>query len=292
MKKIQAAIKLLRPHQWVKNTFIFLPIFFGLRITEVEVLINALYAFFGFSFVASAVYVLNDWFDIEADRLHPKKKERPLASGTITKTEGAILMAVFILAGLSIFVFVLQNYWALGLILFYLLQNILYTIRLKHIAIIDITIIALGFVIRILMGGVATNTYLTHWIILITFLLALFLGLAKRRDDVLIYTKTGDLVRKNISGYNLEFLNACMTIMASIVIVGYVMYTISPEVIQRVGQNLYLTTFFVIVGIMRYLQITFVKEKSGDPTKILINDRMLQLIIVGWISSFVVILYI
>ncbi len=291
MTKLKAFIKLIRVQQWVKNSFIFLPMFFGLRITEFGLLVNAIWAFFGFSLVASAVYVFNDWLDIESDKLHPKKKDRPLASGVVTKTEALVLISVLILAGVGIYVVFINNFFATLLLSFYIIQNIFYTIKLKNIAIVDITIIAIGFVIRILMGGVVTGTELSNWIILITFLLALFLGLTKRRDDVLIFLKTGDLTRKNIGGYNLEFLNASMTIMSSIVIVSYIMYTISPPVMARVGNYLYLTTFFVILGIMRHLQIVFVEQKSGDPSKILLGDRLLQLIIIGWIVSFIVILY-
>lgn len=291
MNKIKAFIKLIRVPQWVKNSFIFLPMFFGLRITEFSLLINATLAFFGFSLVASAVYVFNDWLDIESDKLHPKKKDRPLASGIVSKSEAIILIAILLSLGIGIYVLFIKNVYATLLLSLYIIQNIFYTIKLKNIAIVDITIIAIGFVIRILMGGVVTGTELSNWIILITFLLALFLGLTKRRDDVLIFLKTGDLTRKNIGGYNLEFLNASMTIMSSIVIVSYIMYTISPPVMARVGNYLYLTTFFVILGIMRHLQIVFVEQKSGDPSKILLGDRLLQLIILGWIIAFVVILY-
>jgi decaprenyl-phosphate phosphoribosyltransferase len=173
-----------------------------------------------------------------------------------------------------------------------LLQNILYCVKLKHIAILDVTLIASGFLIRIMLGGAITNTLLSHWIILITFLLALFLALAKRRDDVLIFIRTGDKMRKNIDGYNLDFLNVSMSIMSAVVIVAYIMYSTSPETVANIGQNLYFTSFFVIVGIMRYLQITFVNEKSGSPTNIVLHDLFLQLIILGWLGTFCILIYI
>lgn len=281
----------MRVHQWVKNMFIFLPIFFGLKITQLQLVFNSAHAFLGFSMIASSVYIFNDMLDIEEDRLHPTKKNRPLAAGLLSVTDAYIAIAVLVLGGLSIFYFSHFSLMAWGLVLFYIVQNILYTIKLKHIALVDITIISLGFVIRILLGGAVTGTYLTHWIIMMTFLLAMFLALAKRRDDVIIFARTGTKTRKNIEGYNLDLLNALMTIMSAIVIVAYILYTTSVDVIERFGHYTYLTSFFVILGIMRYLQITYVQEQSGNPTKILLKDRFLQVIIVGWVTSFVLILY-
>jgi len=153
-------------------------------------------------------------------------------------------------------------------------------------------IIALGFVLRILIGGAVTNTHLSHWIILMTFIFALFLALAKRRDDVLNYLQTGNKARKNIQGYNLEFLNVAITVMATVVVVCYLMYCTSVEIVGRFGDNVYLTSFFVILGILRYLQLTFVWLISGSPTLVLLRNRFLQLIILGWILSFFVIIYV
>lgn len=291
MNKLKDLIILLRVNQWVKNTFIFLPVFFGMKITQTNLLINDIYAFAGFSLIASAVYIFNDLFDIEADRLHPKKKNRPLAAGKITRKQAVITIAILLLTGILIFGLTLNQTMIWALVGFYLLQNILYTIKLKHITIVDIVIIALGFLIRIMIGGVATDTRLSQWIILITFLLALFLALAKRRDDVLLFEKTGNKMRKNIDGYNLDFLNVSMSIMSAVVIVAYIMYATSPDIVSKMGHNIYLTSFFVIIGIMRYLQITFVNEDSGSPSKILTTDRFLQLTIAGWLLTFFVLLY-
>lgn len=291
MNKLKDLIILLRVNQWVKNTFIFLPVFFGMKITQTNLLINDIYAFAGFSLIASAVYIFNDLFDIEADRLHPKKKNRPLAAGKITRKQAVITIAILLLTGILIFWLTLNQTMIWALVGFYLLQNILYTIKLKHITIVDIVIIALGFLIRIMIGGVATDTRLSQWIILITFLLALFLALAKRRDDVLLFEKTGNKMRKNIDGYNLDFLNISMSIMSAVVIVAYIMYATSPDIVSKMGHNIYLTSFFVIIGIMRYLQITFVNEDSGSPSKILTTDRFLQLTIAGWLLTFFVLLY-
>ena len=147
--------------------------------------------------------------------------------------------------------------------------------------------------IRIFVGSQAGNIRPSMWIIIMTFLLAIFIALAKRRDDVLIYLESGNKARKVIDGYNLEFLNTTMVIMASVVIVSYIMYTISPDVVGRMhSDKLYLTVVFVILGLLRYMQITIVEKKSGSPTEILLKDRFLQISVLGWIITFILLIYV
>ena len=179
-----------------------------------------------------------------------------------------------------------------GILLAYLVLNIAYSIKLKHIAIVDIVIIAIGFVLRLFVGSTVTDTPLSMWIVIMTFLLALFIALAKRRDDVIIYNETGQKMRKVVGGYNLQFIETSMSIMASVTLVAYIIYTTSDRVIQHFhSEYLYLTSLFVIIGILRYLQITFVNEDSGSPTKIILSDHFIQLALLGWILSFAWILY-
>ncbi|MEM7654671.1 MAG: UbiA prenyltransferase family protein [Bacteroidota bacterium] len=283
---MKAYFQLLRPHQYFKNLLLYLPAFFALRITEQAVFLRVTLAVLGFSLVASAVYILNDYLDREADALHPTKKHRPLASGVISGRNGLILMVVLLLVGIP-------GFWKLSPTAFYLVSgyvfmNVLYTFRLKHIPILDIFVIALGFLIRISVGAMVAKPFipLSMWIELMIFLGALFLALAKRRDDVLL-AADGKKVRKSISGYNLEFINGAMMIMASVLIVSYISYTISPEVQDKLGSDqLYLTVFFVLLGVLRYMQITLVEENSGSPTKIFLKDRFLQFTIIGWILTF------
>lgn len=171
-------------------------------------------------------------------------------------------------------------------------MNIAYSFYLKHVAILDIVIIAIGFVLRLFVGSAVTDIQLSMWIVLMTFLLALFMALAKRRDDMLIYLDTGKKMRKVIDGYNLQFLDTAMAIMASVVIVAYTIYTASPEVVARVHSNyLYLTSLFVIIGVLRYLKIAFIHKDSGSPTKIVLKDRFMQLTLLGWIVTFGWIIY-
>lgn len=288
--KILEIMKLMRIHQYVKNIFIFAPLFFMMQISNVALLTNTTIAFIAFSLTASAIYILNDYQDIKEDQLHPKKKYRPLASGTISKPQALVLMAILFVLG-----FVLMSFlsWKATVVLsIYVVMNITYIFYLKYIAILDIVTIALGFVLRLFVGSSVTGIALSMWIVIMTFLLALFIALAKRRDDVLIYLDTGKKMRKVVDGYNLKFLDTAMSIMSSVVIVAYINYTTSPEVVMRVhSQYLYLTAFFVIMGILRYMKIVFVLNKSGSPTSILLKDLFIQLILIGWVISFALILY-
>lgn len=284
-------LRLMRPHQWVKNIFILLPTFFGLRIMEMNTFLEAFAGLAAFSFIASGVYILNDWRDIPVDRLHPKKKHRPLAAGTVPVSGALALMVVLMLGGLAFMAFYDEK--ALYLALVYVGMNILYSIWLKHIALLDIFVIALGFVIRIGIGAtiVDPDIPLSMWIVVMTFLGALFLGLAKRRDDVLL-AADGMNVRKSISGYNLAFINGAMVMMASVLIVGYLLYVSNPEVMSHFkSEQLYFTAAFVVLGVLRYMQIAFVEQKSGSPTSILLHDRFLQITIAGWLGTFIWLIY-
>lgn len=289
MNKIKHYLQLMRLHQWVKNFFIFLPLFFSFKMGHISLLIADLWAFVGFCLIASSIYIINDWNDIATDRLHSEKRNRPLASGAINKKEASLMILSLVAVGVSVYIFVLGNYIALVLLVSYFILNIFYSLRLKHIPVIDISIVAIGFVIRIFIGGVVTDTPLSRWIVVMTFLLAIFLALGKRRDDVVIYEETGDKVRKNVDGYNIPFLNVAIVVVAAVMMVAYIMYTISPEVTERNGDNLYLTSFFVFVGLFRYLQIIFVEERSGNPTLIFLKDNFIRIIIILWIISFFVI---
>lgn len=191
-----ALLKLIRLKQWVKNVFILAPVFFGGRLLNIHILKEALLAIIAFSFVASAVYIINDWCDIEKDKKHPVKSLRPLVSGKISKTTALIALVVLLLIGTSVMYSL--SFSAFIVVLVYFLINLLYSFILKHIAIIDISIIALGFVLRIVIGGIIFNIPLSNWIIIMTFLLAIFLAIAKRRDDLLLLKNDNILARKSI----------------------------------------------------------------------------------------------
>jgi 4-hydroxybenzoate polyprenyltransferase len=175
----------------------------------------------------------------------------------------------------------------------YLFLNLAYSLSLKHVAIIDVVCIATGFVLRVFAGGAAAEVQVSHWLVLMVFLLAIFLALAKRRDDLVLNSQGHNNIRRSLHNYNLDFVSHSMVAMTSITIVSYILYTVSPEVVEKHGtNNLYLTTFWVVIGFLRYMQITFVDQKSGSPTIILLKDAFMQVIIVLWLTTYYLLLYV
>ena len=290
---MRETLLLIRPKQWAKNVFVLLPMFFGRQLTDPATLQSSLLVFAAFSFIASSVYCINDLIDVEADRQHPVKCKRPIASGAVSRKQGWLLTVVMALLSAATVLTLSSHIWqVLAVLAGYYLLNIAYCTRLKNYAIIDVCVIAFGFVLRILAGGVATGISVSRWLVLMTFLLTLFLSLAKRRDDVLRMNATGKAPRKNTIRYNLTFINQAITITASVTTVCYIMYCVSPEVVAAFGTpNLYLTTIFVIIGLLRYIQLAVVDEQSGDPTKIVWKDRFTQLVILAWLSCFLFLIY-
>lgn len=289
-------LKLIRPHQWLKNVFVMIPMFFGGSLLDPSDIRASVVTFFAFSFIASSVYCFNDIIDVEADRRHPVKCKRPIASGAISVRSAWALMALMFLLSVGT-VCLLDTYSHVinvGLvILIYYILNILYCSKLKQYAIVDVCIIAFGFVLRVLAGGFATDIALSKWLVLMTFLLTLFLSFAKRRDDVLRMNETGEPPRKNTIRYNLTFINQAITITSSVTLVCYIMYTVSPEVVNRFHSDLlYLTSVFVLLGLLRYIQITVVDKRSGDPTKMMLRDRFTQCVVLLWALTFLVLIYV
>ncbi len=291
MNKPNVYLKLLRPHQYIKNGFVWLPLFFAYKIYDLAAIRKTFYAFLAFCLTSSCVYIINDLRDIHEDRRHPVKKLRPIASGEISQKEAVVLLLIGLSLAVCIGYFLLSG--ALIAVLgAYLTINLLYSGFLKRIPIIDVVCIAIGFVFRIFAGGSAADVPISHWIVIMTFLIALFLALAKRRDDLLLLAKGHKDIRKNLDGYNSDFVSYSMVLSGAVIIVSYILYTVSPEIVHKHGTDqLYLTSFWVIIGILRYLQITFVEERSGSPTLLIIRDVFLQAVVILWILSFYLILY-
>lgn len=287
-------LKLIRISQWIKNIFVFAPLFFSNSLFNKEQMTATLLTFLSFCFISSSIYCLNDLHDAESDRLHPDKCKRPIASGAIPARNGYIMMMICALLSFGIISIVnspklIYLYITIG---GYWLMNITYCLKLKHYAIIDVAIIAIGFVLRVLAGGFATDTWVSHWLVLMMFLLALLLAFTKRYDDFCIYEQTGTKPRISITGYNKAFINEATAIVAAITMVCYIMYTISEEVFARMGTRyVYLTSGWVLAGLLRYLQNMIVYNQSGSPTKSLIKDHFIHLCIIGWLISFFVIIY-
>lgn len=292
---IKSILRLMRPKQWIKNMFVFIPMFFGGELFDLHSVWLAVLTFFAFSLVASSIYCYNDIVDIDADRNHPVKCMRPIASGEVSIRLGYILMTLTFCLGMGVLLLLPPEVMSqvMAVIVFYYVLNLAYCSKLKQFAILDVCIVAFGFVLRILAGGFACELALSNWIVIMTFLLTLFMSFAKRRDDVLRMNSTGEAPRKNTVRYNLTFINQAITITASVTLVCYIMYCVSPEVSERFDTPyLYLTFVFVLLGLLRYIQIAVVDEKSGDPTKIILRDHFSQIIVVAWLLSFLLMIYV
>jgi decaprenyl-phosphate phosphoribosyltransferase len=285
---LAAAFLLIRPRQWVKNVFVFAPLFFTPPAMSAGAAVATFLVFIGFCCVSSAVYCLNDLRDRESDRLHPKKRLRPLASGRISPTTAVALAVVLLIAGMSI-TFSVAPIAAVVLVA-YLLINIAYTLVLKNVSIVDVLTIALGFVLRVYGGALVIDVVPTPWIQICAGLLALFIALAKRRDDVVLEIDAAH--RVSLAGYTRPFLDACIGVTLAALLVSYMIFTLSDAVMARLGsEKLFLTVPFVIAGIFRYLQLTLVFERSGSPTELVFKDVFLVLSVVGWVLLYAYLIY-
>ncbi|MEM9388893.1 MAG: decaprenyl-phosphate phosphoribosyltransferase [Bacteroidota bacterium] len=283
-------IRLLRVHQWIKNLFIFIPAFFGGVLSEFNVVVSLIQGFLCFSLVASSVYILNDYRDIENDRKHPEKKARPLASGEVTKIQAILILGCLGPLGLVWSYAIDLNFFFCLVI--YSLINIAYSLGLKNISILDIMIVAVGFLLRTISGGFVIGIEISSWLVIMVFLLALFLAFAKRRDDLLITEQSGQVLRKVSKNYNMEFVTSGLSMISAIIIVSYVMYSLSPEVMKKFDfEYVYFTSVFVIAGVLRYLQLCLVENDSASPTKIFYSDRFIQVTLLCWMMSFFFIIY-
>jgi len=287
---VRGIFRLLRPTHFIKNLFVFLPLFFSGQFAHGELVLHAFLAFVGFCLIASSVYVFNDINDVEDDRIHPENKTRPIAAGIIS-----LPLAFSLDLGLSLGGFILAwlvSYKLLLVLLVYKAINILYTLGLKKIAILDVMVLSLGFVLRLVAGSVSTGVELSAWIILMTFLLSLLIGLGKRRNDVVFFEQENIVLRHVVKGYSSAFLNYSMVTLAAVIIVAYLMYTLSPEIRVRMGTDyLFITVFWVIAGILRYLQLLFLFQVKVNPVVLLWKDTPLKIVLLAWVLHFMYFLY-
>ncbi len=291
---LQNIVQLIRVKQWIKNLFIVMPLFFAQEIGDLNKLRVISLIFLSFCFITSSIYCFNDIFDRKIDRLHPHKSKRPLASGALSLN--FVIGTAIVCLALGMIVLFISGSACIstiyGLFAGYIALNVLYSLIFKHIPILDVIIIASGFVIRILIGGISTSIILSHWIVIMTFLLTLFLALSKRKDDLNLYLKTGKVVRKNIQDYSPDFLNATLVITATATIVAYIMYTVSTEVISEIGNDhVYFSSIFVLAAILKYLQLVMTEKNSKDPLNTLKDSRFLQICILGWMFTFIILIY-
>lgn len=286
--KLPPIVTLLRPHQWVKNGIVAAPLFFTPQAVNAGSVVIVALAILCFCAVSSAVYILNDYVDRETDREHPRKRLRPLAAGTIRIPVALTLLALLLIGGML-------GAWMLApdfaaIVSAYAVLQIAYSFVLKHMSIIDVMAIAAGFVLRLIAGAEVIDVPLSAWIILLTGQLALFIALAKRRDDVV--KELAATHRASLKGYSKSFLDVALSVILGAVIVSYMIYTTDEEAMARFGTGaLFYTVPFVIAGVLRYLQITLVEERSGQPTVIFLTDRFLIGCVAGWLATFGLMIY-
>ncbi len=286
VQKISAFIKLLRPKQWIKNLFVFAPLIFAKHVFEYSYLTTVVAAFILFCLISSGVYVLNDIIDCEKDRLHPKKKNRPIASGTISKVEGGFLLLV-LLPLVLVASFFVDVYFGV-VILLYFLNNTFYSFKIKHMVILDVMSIAVGFLLRVIGGALVIRVDISPWILLCTLLLSLFLGFSKRRNELVVMETDAQNHRKILEEYSLEFIDNMLSIITASTVMAYSLYTFSTN---NKNYNMMVTIPFVLYGIFRYQYIIYKKKEGGSPEETVLSDIPLIVSIALWGILSIVILY-
>jgi len=272
-------IKSLRPKQWIKNLFVFAPLLFGFKYDDISLIINSTIAFVSFVILSGIIYIFNDILDIEKDKKHPKKKFRPIASGKISiKAAYKIIIVLFITLGLIIPILSIECFY---IAIAYVFLNIAYSIKLKNYAIIDVIIIASGFILRLLMGGYSTDISLSPWIIMTTFLLSLFLGFGKRYNEL---EEISDTSRSSLNLYSKKLLDKLICISCSATLISYALYAI--EISRESGKmELTYTVLFVVFGLFRYLQSIYIFKKGEEPESIIYNDPIFIINLVAWLFT-------
>jgi 4-hydroxybenzoate polyprenyltransferase len=281
MNKIKDLIRLMRPTQWIKNVFVFTGIIFGESFTNIPLLISVVLTSIAFALVSSCVYIINDMYDCENDKAHPKKKKRPLPAGQVSIKAAAILSLFLGITGFVIGWYV--STIVVAILILYTLLNIAYSIRLKHIVILDVYCIATGFMLRILAGTIGVGIHPSRWLLLCGLLITLFLGFAKRRAEIIALKNNKGEHREVLQMYSPIVLDTLGAICATGVIICYSLYTMSPEIIAlHHTQNLIFTVPFVMYALFRYIYLVHSQESGGDPTHDLLKDKHIIISVLGW----------
>lgn len=282
--------QLLRPQQWVKNGIVLAGLIFSGNAWRFDLCLLSAATTIFFCLLSSSVYIINDIIDAEADRKHPIKRHRPIASGRVTAANAAVLAAILGIGSLAATFILAKNLFIIAAA--YAVLSLLYSLFLKHIVIIDVMSIAAGFVLRALAGAVVINVAFSGWLLISSFLLALFLGFGKRRHEFILLEEGGSEHRRILAKYNDYFLDQLIGVVTPAVLVCYLLYVISPEVEEKLGTHyLYLTTPFVIYGIFRYLYLIHLKQQGGSPTTIMLTDRPILITVLLWLVTAIALLY-
>ena len=280
----------LRPSQWTKNLIIFAGVLFGQRLTDVSAVLAAAGAFVIFCLLSGVVYLINDVMDREADRRHPIKKARPIASGALP-VRAALTAAGLIAAGALVSAFALRPEFGVVALLYVVLLG-LYSWRLKHVVIIDVLTIAVGFVLRAVAGAVVIPVAVSVWLYLLTILLALFLALAKRRHELVLLADGATGHRRILQEYSPYLLDQMISVVTASTLVAYAIYTVSPETTAKFQTHwLGLTLPFPLYGIFRYLYLVHQKDGGGSPSDMLLTDRPLLVCVALWAAVVALIIY-
>ena len=283
-------LQLLRPSQWSKNALLFGALLFSKHLFDPTAVLRVVAGFAAFCLIASSAYVMNDLRDVERDRRHPQKRFRPIPSGRVSPTVALILGLSSAAAGLGIAAAL--GWGFLSLIVFYLLWQVAYTFLMKEIVILDVMSLATGFVIRAVAGGVVIHVPISPWLVICTFLLALFMGFAKRRHEVVLLEAGAADHRRSLREYSPYFLDQMIAVVTASTVLAYAVYTVSPEVREKLGtEYLYLTIPFVLFGIFRYLYLVHQKEEGGNPTQLMLTDVPLIVDVFLWGLTAAFILY-
>ena len=273
-------IKLIRVKHWLKNLLVFLPIFFSKNILNTNYLIICLLAFIVFCFASSIIYVLNDMSDIEKDKLHPIKKNRPLASGKISKKQAWLVM-IFLASIISIIMYFFykktENIFVILIPLIYIVLNIFYSKGLKNVPIIDVVILVSGFLLRVMYGGVVINVEVSKFLYLMIIFGSFYLGFGKRRNEIL---KNGNKSRKVLSLYNREFLDKNMYVCLALAIVSYSLWCVDPSTIDRIGNDYLFWTIPLVMVVLQLYSLDIEGNSHGDPIEVVLSDKMLISVIV------------
>ncbi len=284
-------LKLIRIPQWIKNLFVFVPLVFSLNLFRGDYLLTSLIGFAAFCLTSSIVYIINDIADAEADRAHPKKKNRPIASGRISPKQGLFIAFILGIWAAVLCLFADLNF-VLLLILFFLI-NVLYSMKLKHIVLLDIFSIAAGFLLRVLAGAVIINVAISSWLILTTMFISLFLAVMKRHSELEVVAEGINAeTRKVLAFYSLNFADQVATVAAAGVIICYALYTVSERTITVFGtENLIYTTPFVVFGIFRYMFLVYMNKQGENTTHLLISDIQMMITVVLYAAVTLLIIY-
>ena len=288
--RIRGLIRTIRPHQWVKNVFVLAPVVFATKLFDPELLLNAGVAFLAFCLLAGAVYTINDIADVEADRLHPVKRNRPIASGRVPENVAKIFAACLVVVSLTGSYLISPLFAAAAAAYFAL--NVAYTMRLKHVAYLDVSCISAGFVLRVLGGGFATRIEVSWYLFVCTALLALFLGFGKRRHELTTASAKAGKQRVALEGYTKRGLDVALTVTSVLTVATYLRYTLDESTVAFFrSSSLWPTTVFVILGVWRFLFIVRNRPKAESPTQEMLSDGPMVGIVLLWIAVVGVLVY-